>query len=42
MFVIYHDRQAEWDTQRHNLNSIINIYQFYNTGGEAKDSEIRF
>ncbi|MBG6242498.1 MAG: GGDEF domain-containing protein [Candidatus Symbiopectobacterium sp. Dall1.0] len=42
LFVIYHDRQAEWDTQRHNLDSIINIYQSYNTGGEVKDSDIRF
>ncbi|NLS43723.1 hypothetical protein EXD76_06020 [BEV proteobacterium] len=42
MFVIYHEHQAEWDTQRHNLDSIINIYQSYTTGGEVKDSNIRF
>ncbi|MFT8209660.1 MAG: GGDEF domain-containing protein [Symbiopectobacterium sp.] len=42
LFVIYHERQAEWDTQRYNLDNIIHIYQSYNTSSEVKDSDIRF
>ncbi|MGK2889735.1 MAG: hypothetical protein ACSLEN_13475 [Candidatus Malihini olakiniferum] len=41
-FVIYHDSQAEWETQRYNLDNIIHIYQTDNTGSEVKDSDIRF